>query len=240
MSKSTQNADSLKPLSVLAAQIEAVLFLASEPVPESEMKTIFGVGGQELTASLKELEQHLASGHGLVLKSLGGGWVLETNPHFAEVLSLFRDVAQRGRVKLSKAAVETLSVVAYNQPVTRGDVEDLRGVRCERVIETLLSHGLIRISGRKKASGSPLLYRTTRRFLDIFGLEAIADLPSLEELEELGAAPESVSEEDKPAVEPENAAEGETEEKDEKEEKRKSGEIEKIEESAGERADDAT
>jgi segregation and condensation protein B len=184
----------LKSLSVLAAQIEAVLFLASTPVPESELKTVFGLSGQEITSALKELEGHLASEHGLVLKALAGGWLLETNPHFAEVLSLFRDTAQRGRVKLSKAAVETLSVVAYNQPVTRSEVEDLRGVRCERVIETLLSHGLIRISGRKKASGSPLLYRTTSRFLDIFGLEAIADLPTLQELEELGADPE-VSEE---------------------------------------------
>jgi segregation and condensation protein B len=193
MSKFPQNTDSSKSLSVLAAQIEAILFLAVEPVSESEMKTIFGIGGQELSDALNELEQHLASGHGLILKSLAGGWILETNPHFAEVLSTFRDVTQRGRVKLSKAAVETLSVVAYNQPVTRGDVEELRGVRCERVIETLLSHGLIRISGRKKASGAPLLYRTTNRFLDLFGLEAIADLPTLEELEELGAAPEDVS-----------------------------------------------
>ncbi|MDR1978720.1 MAG: SMC-Scp complex subunit ScpB [Synergistaceae bacterium] len=201
MSKFTRKANSTETLSVLAAQIEAVLFLAASPVAESEMKAVFGVGGQELAGALKELEEHLASGHGLILKSLAGGWLLETNPHFAEVLSLFRDTSQRGRIKLSKAAVETLSVVAYNQPVTRSDVEDLRGVRCERVIETLLSHGLIRISGRKKASGSPLLYRTTSRFLDIFGLEAIADLPSLEELEELGAAPENVSGEDNPPTE---------------------------------------
>ena len=192
MSKSVQkdrNKDKEKSLSVLAAQIEAVLFLASSPVPESELKNVFGVSGKEIGVALAELEVHLASGHGLVLKAVAGGWLLETNPHFAEVLSLFRDTSQRGRIKLSKAAVETLAVITYNQPVTRGEVEELRGVRCERVIETLLSHGLIRISGRKKASGSPLLYRTTERFLDIFGLEAIADLPSLEELGELGADP---------------------------------------------------
>ena len=165
------------------------MFLASTPVPESELKNVFGVSGRELTVALEELEAHLAAGHGLVLKASAGGWVLETNPHFAEVLSLFRDTSQRGRVRLSKAAVETLAVIAYNQPATRAEVEELRGVRCERVIETLLSHGLIRISGRKKASGSPLLYRTTDRFLEIFGLEAIADLPSLEELGELGADP---------------------------------------------------
>ena len=136
------------------------------------------------------------------MKAAADGWVLETNSHFAEVLSLFRDTALRRRVRLSKAAVETLSVVAYNQPVTRSEVEDLRGVRCERVIETLLSHGLVRISGRKKASGSPLLYRTTSRFLDIFGLEAIADLPTLEELGELGASPEDVTEAERGEDEP--------------------------------------
>jgi len=199
MSKSVRkdNLAQVSPLSVLSAQIEAVLFIAASPVPESELKTVLGVSGQELKDALEELGSHLAAGHGLVLKLASDGWVLETNPHFAEVLSLFRDTALRRRVKLSKAAVETLSVIAYNQPVTRVEVEDLRGVRCERVIDTLLSHGLIRISGRKKASGSPLLYRTSSRFLDIFGLEAIADLPTLEELNELGASPESASEEER-------------------------------------------
>lgn len=209
MSKSGRKTDetSIRALSVPAAQIEAVLFLATTPVSEGELKNVFGLSGREISAALSELEEHLASGHGLVLKNSAGGWVLETNPHFAEVLSLFRDTSQRGRVRLSKAAVETLAVVAYNQPVTRGEVEDLRGVRSERVIETLLSHGLIRISGRKKASGSPLLYRTTDRFLEIFGLEAIADLPSLEELGELGADPLDSAAEDDNRNENENETE---------------------------------
>lgn len=175
---------------MLAAQIEAVLFLASSPVSEAELRGVFEVSGAELARAIEELGEHLESGHGLVLKAMAGGWVLGTNPHFAEVLSRFRDTAQRGRVRLSRAAVETAAIIAYNQPVTRSDVEELRGgFRSERVIETLLGHELIRIAGRKKASGSPLLYRTTPRFLEVFGLEAIADLPSLEELGELGAGP---------------------------------------------------
>lgn len=177
-------------LSVLAAQLEAVLFLASSPVSEAELRGVFEVSGTELARAIEELEEHLKTGHGLVLKAMAGGWVLGTNPHFAEVLSRFRDTAQRGRVRLSRAAVETAAIIAYNQPVTRSEVEELRGgFRSERVIETLLGHELIRIAGRKKASGSPLLYRTTPRFLEVFGLEAIADLPSLEELGELGAGP---------------------------------------------------
>lgn len=175
---------------MLAAQIEAVLFLASSPVSEAELRGVFEVSGAELARAIEELGEHLKSGHGLVLKAMAGGWVLGTNPHFAEVLSRFRDTAQRGRVRLSRAAVETAAIIAYNQPVTRSEVEELRGgFRSERVIETLLGHELIRIAGRKKASGSPLLYRTTPRFLEVFGLEAIADLPSLEELGELSAGP---------------------------------------------------
>ena len=187
--ESSEHAGELRSLSVLAAQVEAVLFLAVSPVPSGELQSVLGVSGGEVSSALSELAAHLEGGHGLVLRSVAGGWVLETNPHFAEVLALFRDTSRRGRVRLSRAAVETLAVISYNQPVTRSEVEELRGVRSERVIETLLSHGLVRIAGRKKASGSPLLYRTTPRFLELFGLEAIADLPSLEELGELGADP---------------------------------------------------
>ena len=187
--ESSDRAEERRNLSVLAAQVEAVLFLAVSPVPSGELQSVLGVSGGEVSSALSELAAHLEGGHGLVLRSVAGGWVLETNPHFAEVLALFRDTSRRGRVRLSRAAVETLAVISYNQPVTRSEVEELRGVRSERVIETLLSHGLVRIAGRKKASGSPLLYRTTPRFLELFGLEAIADLPSLEELGELGADP---------------------------------------------------
>ena len=88
------------------------------------------------------------------------------------------------KVRLSKAALETLSVIAYNQPVTRSEIEDIRSVRCDRVVETLLKHGLVRIAGRKKSVGSPLLFWTTDRFLEIFGLAGISSLPSLEELKD--------------------------------------------------------
>ena len=177
------------PLSVLAAQVEAVLFLAASPVPERELREVLGVSGAALAQALDELGRHLEEGHGLTLKALAGGWALATSPDFAEVLSRFRDTAQRGRVRLTRAAVETLAIVAYAQPVTRSEVEELRGARSERVIARLLSYGLVRLAGRKRTVGSPLLYRTTPRFLEVFGLDAIADLPSLEELGELGVGP---------------------------------------------------
>jgi len=83
--------------------------------------------------------------------------------------------------------MESLAVIAYNQPVTRSEIEEIRGVRCERVLDTLLSHGLIKIAGRGKGTGSPLLYRTTEHFLEIFGLDSISELPSLEELADLAS-----------------------------------------------------
>ena len=98
---------------------------------------------------------------------------------------MFRDVALSQRIRLSKAALESLAVIAYSQPVTRSEIEEIRGVRCERVLDTLLRHGLIKVAGRRKGSGTPLLYRTTDSFLSLFGLGAISDLPSLEEIQDI-------------------------------------------------------
>ena len=108
----------------------------------------------------------------------------------SDIVGLFRDTVSTQKIRLSKAAVETLAVIAYNQPVTRAEVEEIRGVRCERVIETLLSHAMIRIAGRRKSTGSPLLYRTTERFLETFGVISISELPTLEELDELAPSDE--------------------------------------------------
>jgi segregation and condensation protein B len=120
----------------------------------------------------------------LALLALAGGWQMVTSSDLEEMLLRFRDVAGNNRVRLSKAALETLAVIAYNQPVTRSEIEEIRGVRSDRVVETLLGHGLIRVAGRKKGTGTPLLYRTTDRFMELFGLYSIADLPSREELED--------------------------------------------------------
>ena len=91
--ESSEHAGELRSLSVLAAQIEAVLFLAVSPVPSGELQSVLGVSGGEVSSALSELAAHLEGGHGLVLRSVAGGWVLETNPHFAEVLALFRYLA---------------------------------------------------------------------------------------------------------------------------------------------------
>ena len=170
-------------LSSTASRIEAILFVASTQVSERELSETLAAPLREVSAALLELQEHLVKhAHGIELQNIAGGWQLVSHPHYAEIISLFRDVSERQRVKLSKASVETLAIIAYNQPVTRSEVEEIRSVRSESVIETLLSHGLIRIAGRKKSVGSPLLYRTTDKFLEVFGLGSIPELPSLEEI----------------------------------------------------------
>jgi segregation and condensation protein B len=173
------------PLSPAARSIEAVLFVASQPVGVKELASVSGVTEEQVKRALEEISVRYRSCHGLCLLNIAGGWTMATSPEQEEVVSMFRDVALTQRIRLSKAALESLAVVAYAQPVTRSEIEEIRGVRCERVLETLLRHGLVRVAGRRKGSGTPLLYRTTDSFLAVFGLGAISDLPTLEEMQEI-------------------------------------------------------
>lgn len=172
-------------------KIQAILFVAGSPVPAAELAEVLSLPPSVTSKEISRLDEFLRrTGSGVLLQETAGGWRMVTAEDTADAVSLFRDTAQTQKIRLSRAAVETLAVIAYNQPVTRSEVEDIRGVRCERVIETLLSHGMIRIAGRKKGTGSPLLYRTTDLFLETFGLISISELPTLEELQELAPPPE--------------------------------------------------
>jgi segregation and condensation protein B len=172
-------------------KIQAILFVAGSPVPAAELAEVLSLPPSVTSKEISRLDEFLRrTGSGVLLQETAGGWRMVTAEDTADAVSLFRDTAQTQKIRLSRAAVETLAVLAYNQPVTRSEVEDIRGVRCERVIETLLSHGMIRIAGRKKGTGSPLLYRTTDLFLETFGLISISELPTLEELQELAPPPE--------------------------------------------------
>ncbi|HCA40898.1 MAG TPA: SMC-Scp complex subunit ScpB [Aminobacterium sp.] len=171
-------------LSSLAKQIEALLFVATTPVSSEELACFTRRERGEVEGALQELSFHYSDGHGLVLCRVAEGWEICTAPDLAGIVSDFREIVSHQKVRLSRAAVECLAIVAYNQPVTRAEIEEIRGVRCERVLETLLSCGVIRIAGRRKGTGSPLLYRTTDAFLEHFGLSAISELPTLEEVEE--------------------------------------------------------
>jgi segregation and condensation protein B len=169
---------------MLMRRIEALLFVSPQPVSENELSAALGQSVRAVSDGIARLKTVCDEERGLTLLKLAGGWQMATAPDLETTVEAFQGSMISQRVRLSKAALETLAVIAYNQPVTRSEMEEIRTVRCDRVVDTLLKHGLVRVSGRKKSVGNPLLYRTTDRFLELFGLDAIAALPSLEELQE--------------------------------------------------------
>jgi segregation and condensation protein B len=169
----------------MEAVFEAVLFVATDPVPRADLLGLLEEHEQEeAAAALDEvLERYRASPRrGIVVEEVGGGIRLVTRPELHGYLRSFFEVS--GRSRLSMAALETLAIVAYRQPVTSPEIQELRGVNASGVLKTLLDKRLIRIAGRKPVVGQPFLYRTTREFLMHFGLQKLDDLPPLEEFEE--------------------------------------------------------
>ena len=173
-----------REMGLLERQVEAMLFVSPQPVSSQEIASYLGVTPARVESAVRTIKEIYAASHGLAVLFAAGGWQMATAPDLAEAIEAFYGSVSLQKVRLSKAALETLSVIAYNQPVTRSEIEDIRSVRCDRVVDTLLKHGLVRIAGRKKSVGSPLLFRTTERFLEIFGLAGISSLPSLEELKD--------------------------------------------------------
>jgi segregation and condensation protein B len=169
----------------LRGALEAILFVATEPVKLEELVEAFPDEGSEgISARLEEIRQTL-EGHvsGFVLEQTAGGYRLATGPEHDPTLRRF--FAKKGEGRLSLAALETLAIIAYRQPVTAPEISDIRGVNSTGVIRTLLERKMIRVAGRKNVVGSPFLYRTTRDFLVHFGLNDIQDLPRLEEFADL-------------------------------------------------------
>ena len=170
----------------LEAAIEAVLFASSDPVQLTRLKEVFS-GDEEgsVTEALERvLERFRADeeARGVQVEEVAGGYRLVTRAEFHGYLRKYFDIS--GHNRLSMAALETLAIVAYRQPVTGPEIQEMRGVSSSGVLKTLLDRRLIRISGRKQVVGKPFIYRTTREFLMHFGLKDLEDLPPLEEFEE--------------------------------------------------------
>jgi segregation and condensation protein B len=167
--------------------VEAVLFLSGEPVMLADLKAVTGLSEAEITDILDELsEEYAERGGGVLIGKIAGGWQMHTNPECGELLRMFKGAARSQ--KLSLPALETLAIIAYRQPIIKAEVEDLRGVNSDGVIKTLVERRLIKIVGRKEAPGKPLLYGTTREFLEYFGLKDLSELPTLKDLEREEAA----------------------------------------------------
>lgn len=169
----------------MEAALEAILFVSSEPVPRIKLLELFEE--DERAEAAEALEAVLArytdgESRGVLVEDVAGGVRLATRPEVGTWLRRFFDVS--GGTKLSMAALETLAIIAYRQPITGPEIQELRGVNSSGVIKTLLERRLVRISGRKEVVGKPFLYGTTKEFLVHFGLNSLKDLPPLEEFEE--------------------------------------------------------
>lgn len=164
--------------------LEALLFVHGDPLSPRKLKEILPEWGEgEIKEALEQLVRDY-EGMGLAfrIEEVAEGYQFRTRPEVAPWIKRLRKVAP---MKLSRAALETLAIIAYRQPITRGEVEEIRGVDSGWVLGALMDKGLIRPVGRKEVPGRPLLYGTTEKFLEVFGLKSLADLPSLRELESL-------------------------------------------------------
>jgi len=177
------------------AVLEALIYVSEEPLKEEEILATFpGEDADAVRRSLEELVlEYSALPRGIRIVRVAGGYRMQTRPeHDSFIRALYR---QRNRIRLSRAALETLAIIAYRQPVTGPEIQSLRGTHPLGVLQTLLERRLIRTLGRKKVVGKPILYGTTDEFLVHFGLNSLADLPSLEDFPGIAPAdfPEGAS-----------------------------------------------
>jgi len=165
----------------LRGLLEALVFASDRPVKAIELARLASAPVKQV----RELMQELKTGYdnrGIVLEEIAGGWIFRTNVEFAPFV---RELTSERPVRLTRAQVETLAIVAYRQPVTRPEVDDIRGVDSGATLKLLLERDLLRILGKKDEPGRPILYGTTTQFLEFFGLKSLKDLPTLREFTEL-------------------------------------------------------
>jgi segregation and condensation protein B len=169
----------------LESIIESLLFASDRPLPLSDLKRLLGErDGGKITAVLEELQARREDS-GIQLAQVAGGWQLRTHPENVPWVSR---ILSGKPPRLSRAMLEALAIIAYRQPITRPEVDEIRGVDCGPVLKTLLDRGLVRMIGKKEEVGRPILYGTTPEFLRTFSLRDLSELPTLREFHELGAA----------------------------------------------------
>lgn len=160
--------------------LEAILFVSTDVQKTSDLAKIFDKPETEIKEALEGLQKaYEVKDSGIVLKQIAGGWRLFSNQKYHEIIEKY--VMSLDPRKLSNAALETLSIIAYSQPVTRAGVASVRGVNSDSSINSLIEKGLVAEAGCSDAPGNPILYKTTGKFLENFGLNSIKDLPKIEE-----------------------------------------------------------
>lgn len=162
------------------AVIEALIFSSSEPISSKAMADIVGINEHTVKQILTDLiEDHIRTKSGLQIIEVANGYQFVTHPECAPYVEKLQKSPRN--VGLSQAAIETLAIVAYKQPITKAEIESLRGVSIESALNTLVEKGLVEEGGRKDTPGRPILYRTTRQFLKYFGLNNLSELPKIPE-----------------------------------------------------------
>jgi len=163
--------------------LEALLFASTSPLSSRRLAELAGLkSGRTARGLITELkEDYQRLGRAFTVEEIGGGFQLMTLPEFHTWVGKLRHKEQEET--LSQAALETLAIIAYRQPITRAEIEDIRGVQSGYILRSLIEKALVRVSGRSEELGRPLLYATSNKFLDAFGLGSLKDLPSLEDLE---------------------------------------------------------
>ena len=182
------------------AVVEALLFLSEKPLALEDVRLSTGLEPARIRKALDEISGNFREGvSGIVLHEVAGGWQLRTSPDASDFARRFLRVKPQ---RLTRAALETLAIVAYRQPVTRPEVEEIRGVDSGAVMKALLERRLLKILGKKEEPGRPILYGTTREFLEFFALKDLASLPTLREFHELSEEHRDIVEREAPAEVP--------------------------------------
>ena len=173
--------------------IEALLFAARDPLTQTQVNNVFEPDTPNLKEIVEQLnKKYLKNENAFIINKVAGGFQIVSKKEYEHFISkLFK---KSGRLKLSLAAMDSLAIIAYKQPISRYEVEAIRGVDSSGVLKTLLNHELIKIKGRDVGPGRPLLYKTTTKFLEYFGLDRISDMPKLKEISELVDADPSLGE----------------------------------------------
>jgi segregation and condensation protein B len=169
----------------LSQRVEALLFASERSLSETKMKTVLGIEDEDATKQIKEAVDSLNKSYDVDsrafrIERIAGGYRVMTREELAPLVSRLHE--QRQQQKLSQAALETLSIIAYRQPVMRAEIEVIRGVACGEVLRGLMDRRLVKIVGRAEELGRPMLYGTTKDFLTIFGLANLKDLPEVQGL----------------------------------------------------------
>lgn len=174
--------DLLKGKLSIKTCVEGILFVAESPVNPKEIAGILNADPQLVIETIKELEkEYFETERGFIIRKIGEGYRLYSNPALGEILKEF--VNTNIKIHITQASLETLAIIAYKQPVTRTQIAEIRGVKTDSVVVSLVNKGLVKESGRLKEPGNPIIYRTTNKFLEILGIGSLADLPPLKSSE---------------------------------------------------------